>query len=52
MKWKYLACGYIYDKTEGVPDKGIKAGTRFEDLPPDWTCPICGAPKGEFEKIE
>ncbi len=26
-------CGYIYDPANGDPDSGIKAGTRFEDLP-------------------
>ena len=34
----------------GDPDSGIKAGTRFEDLPEDWTCRICGAAKDKFEK--
>lgn len=52
MKWKCLLCGYIYDETEGIPDKGISTGTKFEDLPSDWTCPVCGAPKTDFEKVE
>jgi rubredoxin len=43
-------CGYIYDPADGDPDGGIKAGTRFEDLPEDWACPICGAAKDKFEK--
>jgi rubredoxin len=43
-------CGYIYDPANGDPDSGIKAGTRFEELPEDWTCPICGAAKDKFEK--
>ncbi|MFO7911998.1 MAG: rubredoxin [Desulfotignum sp.] len=29
---------------------GIKPGTAFEDLPDDWTCPICGASKDDFDK--
>ena len=43
-------CGYVYDPAEGDPDNGIEPGTKFEDLPDDWTCPVCGASKDEFEK--
>jgi rubredoxin len=43
-------CGYVYDPAEGDPDNGIKPGTAFEDLPDDWTCPICGASKDDFDK--
>jgi hypothetical protein len=25
-----------------------RPGTQFEDLPGDWACPVCGAPKGKF----
>lgn len=46
------ACGYIYDPSEGDPDSGIPAGTAFEDLPEDWVCPVCGAPKDEFTPEE
>ncbi|MGE4584266.1 MAG: rubredoxin [Sphaerochaeta sp.] len=41
-------CGYVYDPTVGDPDNGIKPGTAFEDLPDDWVCPLCGAPKSDF----
>ena len=51
-KWKCVVCGYIYDEEEGEPDNGIAPGTKFEDLPDDWVCPLCGAPKNMFEKIE
>jgi len=43
-------CGYVYDPAIGDPDNGIAAGTKFEDLPDSWTCPICGADKSKFEK--
>ncbi|MDD5757420.1 MAG: rubredoxin, partial [bacterium] len=33
------------------PDNGIAPGTSFEQLPADWVCPECGAPKDQFEKI-
>ena len=44
-------CGYVYDPAEGDPDNEIPAGTKFEDLPDDWTCPVCGVGKDMFEKI-
>ncbi|HXX53448.1 MAG TPA: rubredoxin [Thermodesulfovibrionales bacterium] len=50
-KWKCIVCGYIYDPETGDPDAGIAAGTAFENLPDDWTCPVCGATKDMFEKL-
>jgi len=49
---KYICsvCGYIYDEANGIPETGIAPGTKWEDLPDDWACPICGATKAEFEK--
>ncbi|MBF0549545.1 MAG: rubredoxin [Deltaproteobacteria bacterium] len=41
-------CDYVYDPAEGDPDNGIAPGTKFEDLPDDWTCPLCGVPKSDF----
>lgn len=49
--WKCLVCGYIYNEEKGDPDNGIKAGTKFEDLPDDWVCPVCGVGKDQFEKV-
>ena len=51
-KYMCLICGYIYDEETGAPDEGIPAGTRWEDVPPNWTCPECGARKEDFEMIE
>lgn len=42
-------CGYVYDPEKGDPDGGIAPGTRFEDIPDSWTCPVCGAEKSKFE---
>ncbi|MBM3157525.1 MAG: High molecular weight rubredoxin [Chloroflexi bacterium] len=50
-KYKCSVCGYVYDPSKGDPDNGIKPGTPFEKLPDDWTCPVCGASKSEFEKL-
>ena len=41
-------CGYVYDEAAGDPDNGIAPGTKWEDLPADWVCPLCGAGKDEF----
>ncbi len=43
-------CGYIYDPAVGDPANGVAAGTKFEDVPGTWECPICGAAKDDFEK--
>ncbi len=45
-----LGCGYEYDPAVGDPENGIAPGTKFEDLPDDWICPLCGSPKSAFVK--
>ena len=49
-KWVCQVCGYVYDPKKGDSANGVKAGTKFEDIPEDWVCPDCGASKSEFEK--
>jgi rubredoxin len=51
-KYQCTVCGYIYDPKVGDPDNGIVPGVAFEELPEDWVCPVCGAAKSEFEKVE
>ncbi len=51
-KYRCVICGYIYDPEQGDDTQGIKPGTRFEDLPDDWTCPLCGATKDQFEEVK
>ena len=51
-KYVCTPCGYVYDPELGDPDNGIAPGTAFEDLPDDWTCPIRGVGKDEFEVEE
>jgi len=51
-KWLCVICGLIYDEAEGWPDDDIAPGTRWEDVPEDWTCPDCGVGKEDFEMIE
>lgn len=49
-KYECQICGYIYDEEKGALDLGIEPGTKFEDFPDNFTCPICGVPKVNFEK--
>lgn len=43
------ACGLIYDEAKGDADSGLAPGTRFDDIPDDWACPLCGVTKADFE---
>lgn len=49
---KYICtvCGYIYDEAAGDPDNGVAPGTKFEDIPDDWVCPLCGVPNQILKK--
>ncbi len=49
--WECLVCGWVYDEAKGDPEEGIAPGTRWEDIPADWTCPECGVGKDDFEMI-
>jgi len=51
-KYKCSVCGYVYDPELGDPESNIPPGTPFEKLPANWSCPICGATKEEFNKID
>jgi rubredoxin len=50
--WICLICGHVYDEAAGDPAHGIAAGTRWADVPADWSCPDCGASKDDFEMEE
>lgn len=52
MKYVCDACGWIYDEEVGDPEMGIEAGTKFEDLPNDFACPLCGVGKEYFRAYE
>lgn len=47
-----MLCDYAYDPEKGDPTQDIPAGTPFDDLPDDWTCPKCGASKRQFYEEE
>lgn len=44
-------CGYIYNPDKGDKKGKIDKGVKFEDLPADWKCPICGATKKAFKSL-
>lgn len=50
-KYKCSICGYVYDPSKGDEEAGVKAGTPFANLPEDWACPKCGAPRAEFVAV-
>ena len=50
--WQCLVCSFIFDETKGDPEHGINPGTRWEDVPADWSCPDCGVSKSDFEMAE
>lgn len=43
-------CGYVYDESKGLLEAGIAPGTKWEDLPADWVCPLCKADKSAFKE--
>ncbi len=45
-------CGYEYNQKCGDADNDIVPETDFEELPDDWTCPLCGASKEDFESVD
>ena len=51
MKYVCDICGWEYDEALGDPDNGIAPGTKFEDLPEDFVCPMCGVGKEDFEEL-
>lgn len=51
-KYQCNLCGYMYDPAEGDPNSDVPPGTSFTELPDGWRCPLCGAEKSEFTKID
>lgn len=50
-KYKCTVCGYVYDPAQGDPPAGIPPGTPFEEIPGNWTCPVCGVQKIDFKAL-
>lgn len=51
-QWVCVICGWIYDEAAGYPDDGLAPGTRWEDVPEDWRCPLCDVGKEDFAMVE
>ena len=51
-KYVCTACHYVYDPVVGDPDNGIAAGTKFEDLPEDFFCPLCDVGADQFSPMD
>ncbi|WP_242468576.1 rubredoxin [Burkholderia plantarii] len=47
-----LICGWIYDEASGDVEHGIAPGTRWEQVPDDWRCPLCDVGKEDFVLAE
>ena len=47
---KYVCevCGWEYDEALGDPENNIAPGTKFESLPDNFECPLCGVGKDQF----
>ncbi len=50
MKYICTVCNYVYDEELGEPENGIAPGTKWENVPDDYQCPLCGVGKEYFEK--
>ena len=48
MEYQCPDCPYVYNEEAGDPDNGISPGTKFEDLPANWICPVCGPEKADL----
>lgn len=51
MKYVCDVCGWIYEEEVGVPEMGIAKGTKFENLPEDFLCPLCAVGKEQFSPV-
>ena len=49
MKYVCTVCGYVYDEAAGDVENGIAPGTKWEDVPEDYVCPLCSVGKDMFE---
>lgn len=50
--WQCVVCSFVYDEAQGDPEHGLAPGTRWIDVPADWSCPDCGVSKADFEMVE
>ncbi len=51
MRYICNICGFVYDEELGCPEEGIAPGTAWENVPEDFSCPLCSVGKEEFEEM-
>ena len=51
MKYVCEVCSWVYDEEVGDPEQGIAPGTKFEDLPDDFVCPLCMVGKDQCSEL-
>lgn len=51
-KFECTICGLVYDEELGLPSEGLVPGTKWADIPDDWSCPDCGVSKSDFDMLE
>jgi len=51
-KYECVICAFVYDEAVGLPEMGIPAGTKWEDVPEDWVCPDCDNSKYDFDMLD
>lgn len=52
QRWECLECGFVYDEKLGWSEDGIEAGTDWQSISHDWTCPDCGAEQSDFQLLD
>ncbi len=50
MQYVCEVCGFVYDEETGDPERGIAPGTKWEDVPEDYLCPLCFVGKDQFKE--
>lgn len=50
-RYECRSCGYVYEPSKGDSNRDVPPGTPFEELPPDWRCPVCSVRTSQFENI-
>lgn len=51
MQYVCDVCGWVYDEEVGYEEQGIAPGTKWEDVPEDFLCPLCMVGKDQFSEV-
>ena len=50
MKYICDVCGWMYDEADGAEEYNIAPGTKWDNVPDDFLCPVCSVGKDQFSK--